>query len=398
MNTPNNDALSCCSGAAPDEGSGGLGRRSLLRAGGLGSIGLMAGHLAAASPAAAAPIGATAKGSDHRGMKLLLLGTRGGLPPEAGRAGISSAVIIDGRNYLVDCGYASAWQYARAGLRRADLAGIFITHLHADHVADYYNTIMMGAITGLPYLDVIPAHVTAYGPGPAGALPDPFGGTTVPVINPANPTPGLVTLTEDCHAAYAYSSNVFMRDAGMRDIRELVDPREIAIPDVGASARGETAPTMRPFTVMEDDRVKVSAILVPHGPVFPAFAYRFDSDYGSVTFSGDTRLHENVTTLARASNILVHEAISDPAEVGLPDAIKSHMLLSHTLVGDTGRVAEEASVDHLVLSHIGDFTGQVKRGKWLRLARRGFDGCVTIGDDLMSIPVRAARRPRRRVS
>ncbi|MFJ8956291.1 hypothetical protein ACIRO1_40015 [Streptomyces sp. NPDC102381] len=64
------------------------------------------------------------------------------------------------------------------------------------------------------------------------------------------------------------------------------DVHEIRFPDVGASARGNTAPPMRPFTVMEDDRLKVTAVLVPHGPVFPSFAFRFDTDHGSVTFSG----------------------------------------------------------------------------------------------------------------
>ncbi|MFB9074524.1 MBL fold metallo-hydrolase [Citricoccus parietis] len=360
-------------------------RRAVL-AGGLGTAAAMGLSLPASAAAHPRP------SAGRTPLELVLLGTRGGLPPSSDRSGIASVVTVEGRNYQIDCGYASAWQYQRAGLKRQDLAGIFITHLHADHVADYYNTILMGAVTGLPYLDVVPDNVPAYGPGPAGGLPDKWGGGTAPTINPANPTPGLVEMTNSLHAAYAYSSNVFMRDAGMRDISELVTPHEIVISEVGASPRGDTAPRMSPFVVMEDDRVRVSATLVPHGPVYPSFAYRFDTDHGSVTFSGDTRKSENLIELAAETDILVHEAISDPAEVGISGPILTHMLESHVLVDEVGTIAQAAAAKHLVLSHLGDFTGEIKRGKWQRAAQRGYSGKVTVGEDLQRIPLRHRRR------
>jgi len=45
---------------------------------------------------------------------------------------------------------------------------------------------------------------------------------------------------------------------------------------------------MEPILVAENDRVRVSAVLVDHAPVFPSFAYRFDTDDGSIVLSGDT--------------------------------------------------------------------------------------------------------------
>ncbi len=324
------------------------------------------------------------------GVHLVLLGTRGGLPPGPDRAGISSVLVVDGAAYVIDCGYASAMQYQRAGLKRQALRNIFITHLHADHVADYYNMIMLGAVTGLPYLDVIPERVRAYGPGPAGALPAAFGGKEVPTIGLPQPTPGITELTDHCHQAYAYSHNIFMRDADMRDPRTLIEPHEIAVP-ANASAVGETAPRVVPFTVMEDDRVKVTATLVPHGPVFPSFAFRFDTDHGSVTFSGDTKRSQNLIDLARGSRVLVHEAISDPAEIGLPAPIRDHMLKSHTLVSEIGSIAHEADVPRTVLSHIGDFTGEVDVEKWTQIARAGYSGEVTVGSDLSSLTLEKGR-------
>jgi ribonuclease BN (tRNA processing enzyme) len=373
------------SAPAADGQRTGVNRRDFLRAGalGVGAVALTGIGL----PAAVARADTSTGDHDRAPLELILLGTRGGLPPSADRAGIASVLVVDGVAYMIDCGYAAALQFARAGLPRQSLGAIFVTHLHADHVADYYNMIMLGAVTGLPWLDQNPAHVPVYGPGPAGGLPRPFGGGTAATVNPDDPTPGIRQLTDSCHAAYAYSSNIFMRDAGMRDIRTLVDPHEIAIPHVGASPTGQTAPPMNPFPVMEDDRVAVTAILVPHGPVFPSFAFRFDTDHGSVTFSGDTKLSQNVITLARGSDILVHEAISDPTAIGLPPAIRDHMLQSHTLVDEVGQVAQAAGAKHLVLSHIGDFTGPVHVPTWRRLAQQGFDGKVTIGEDLARIVV-----------
>jgi ribonuclease BN (tRNA processing enzyme) len=379
--TPQNVRRSAAEAAAKTRPT----RRATL-AGGLAALAAMSTSLPAAAASRSQPT------TGRTPLELVLLGTRGGLPPSSDRSGIASVVVVEGRTYQIDCGYASAWQYQRAGLKRQDLSGIFITHMHADHVADYYNTIMLGALTGLPYLDVVPDNVPAYGPGPAGALPDKWGGGTAPTINPANPTPGLVDMTNSLHAAHAYSSNLFMRDAGMRDIRDLVTPHEIAVPDIGADPRGNTAPRMSPFIVMEDDRVRVSAILVPHGPVYPSFAFRFDTDYGSITFSGDTRRSENLIELAAGTDVLVHEAISDPAEVGISGPILTHMLESHVLVNEVGSIAQAAEAKHLVLSHLGDFTGEIKRSKWQRAAQHGYTGKVTVGEDLQRIPIGQPRK------
>jgi ribonuclease BN (tRNA processing enzyme) len=53
--------------------------------------------------------------------------------------GISSALTVGGRTYVIDAGRSAVTQYLRAGLEFKSLDSIFITHLHADHIADYYN-------------------------------------------------------------------------------------------------------------------------------------------------------------------------------------------------------------------------------------------------------------------
>ena len=59
----------------------------------------------------------------------------------------------------------------------------------------------------------IVSAVSVYGPGPAGALPDAFGGAPVATVAPEDPTPGIRALTDRCIEAYAYSTNIFMRDS-----------------------------------------------------------------------------------------------------------------------------------------------------------------------------------------
>src|SRR3954464_2019527 len=105
-------------------------------------------------------------------------------------------------------------------------------------------------------------------------------------------------------------------------------------------AQRNPSPPMEPFKIFEDDRVRVSATLVDHAPIWPAFGYRFDTDDGSIAFSGDTGRSENLIKLAKGADILVHEVIvtsfvnklfPTPRTVGQEGLIR-HLLDHHTRV------------------------------------------------------------------
>lgn len=341
---------------------------------------------------------------DHRHTsRVVLLGVAGGPPPEIDRAGIASALVIGDRVYVIDCGRGAVTQYAQARLAFKNLRGIFITHLHADHVINFYDFV---ALPGFGVNDsddgiVPPAagrqRVQVYGPGPAGGLPpadDPALGT----INPDNPTPGISDLYRLQLASYAYSTNLFMRRAGIPDPGTLFDVHDVMPPATTGADWTNRAPDMEPFLVMDDGFVRVTAVLVPHGPVFPSYAFRFDSEEGSVVFSGDTAYSENVIRLAHGADMLVHEVIDFNFYVnflGLDPALLQHLLRSHTDVHDLGPLAERAEVDRLVLTHLvpADPTLMSDR-EWRRNAQRGYSGRVFVGDDLMSLPLARARSRR----
>lgn len=387
--------------ALDSNGAAGVTRRGLVGGTAAGVVVGAAGALGTGGAALASP--STTEGvpdgrghSTGRGLELVLLGTQGGPPVEAGRTGISSVLRVDGRNYVVDCGRSAVTRYVEAGLKLANMAGVFITHLHSDHVADFYNFFLLGTPARNSRLDILPAGVPVLGPSAAGALPPKFGGGTAPTINPADPTPGLAAMVEYQHNAFAYAHNLFMRDSGSGDVRDFMSVREIAPPASAGASPGNTAPVMEPFEVFRDDRVIVSAILVPHGPVYPSYAYRFDTEFGSVVFSGDTTYSPNVIRLARGADILVHEAFNlQGADV--PPALLDHIVKSHVEVQKVGTIADAAGVSHLVLSHMADLAnGVIHEPTWRRWARRGYDGSVTVGSDLDVIRVdqRHRQRPR----
>jgi ribonuclease BN (tRNA processing enzyme) len=325
--------------------------------------------------------------------KLVLLGTAGGPLPSPVRSGISQAVVVGGRTYVVDCGSGVTRQLRRARLL-SGLRQVFLTHLHSDHTCDYFNLFLLGwpIIQWNPPVDV-------FGPGPAGgagALPPDHPQRPVPLHRPELPTPGLVALTDSHLAAHAYDINIRMREAGRHDLGTLIVPHELPIPD-GSGAHGpdDVAPEMEPFSVTEDDAVRVTATLVRHAPVFPAFAFRFDTDGASVVVSGDTAPCANLTRLARGADVLVHEVFDDSLDEPPPEETEEeaweaarrhhHMVTSHTPLSEVGRVAAEAGVRRLVLTHFipGDDTTPDER--WLKGVTGGFDGEVLVGRDLMEL-------------
>ena len=79
--------------------------------------------------------------------------------------------------------------------------------------------------------------------------------------------------------AFATDINDRLRDSGKPGLDKLIRTHDIQIPSkIGARANDNQFPIMDPFPVMEDDRVKVTATLVDHGAVYPAFAFWFDTD------------------------------------------------------------------------------------------------------------------------
>jgi ribonuclease BN (tRNA processing enzyme) len=121
----------------------------------------------------------------------------------------------------------------------------------------------------------------------------------------------------------------------------------------------------------------------------PAFAYRFDTPHGSVVFSGDTTVNEDLIALAQHADILVH-SVADLGYLGrhgFAGAALERMAALHTDVTQVGGVAERGGVGELILNPAEpDAVSEAER---IRRARQGFGGKTTAGSDGLRRTLRA---------
>src|SRR5580700_3843018 len=68
--------------------------------------------------------------------ELVLLGTAGAPMPVVGRGGTCSALVVDERIFVIDCGRGAPSAFVAAGLDFTNLEAVFLTHLHVDHTGD----------------------------------------------------------------------------------------------------------------------------------------------------------------------------------------------------------------------------------------------------------------------
>lgn len=278
--------------------------------------------------------------------RLILLGTAGGPTPKALRAAPANAVVVGDAVYVIDCGNGVARQMALAGLSLGAIRDVFITHHHSDHNADYGNLLWLAWAADLRH------PVDAWGPPPLKRMTRRF----------------LQLNDTDIRTRIA--------DEGRPPLAQLIRPHELR----------------RGGVVMRDDRVTVTAALVEHPPMTPAFAYRFDCPDRSIVFSGDTRPSAALVELARGADVLVHEVMYLPALERLIASeaqaarLRQHLLDSHTTTEQVGRLATQAGVRTLVLNHFvpgGDpaLTDEV----WREAVAPYFKGELVIGRDLLEV-------------
>jgi ribonuclease BN (tRNA processing enzyme) len=307
-------------------------------------VAALAGSLALApdpKPQAPSP-GPHSRSSETR---LILLGTGGGPTPKKRRSAPAQAILVGGRTYIVDCGDGVSRQLALAGIPLGSIRTVFITHQHSDHNADYGNLLMFAWIAG------ITSPIDTYGPPPLAAM-----------------TRLFLEMNE-------YDLRIRQEDEGRPPLAPSIRPHEITQPGV----------------VVDDGHVKVTAALNVHPPVVPSFAYRFDTADRSIVISGDTNVSPNLIRLAAGADVLVHEVMHVPSIGQLlvkdPDArrLREHLLASHTSVEDVGRVAAEANVKTLVLSHFVPGDADLPDSDWTAGVDRHFKGRVVVGADLMEI-------------
>lgn len=278
--------------------------------------------------------------------RIILLGTKGGPRVAEGRSNSSTLILINDVPYVVDCGYGTSRQLVTAGVALNRVRYVFITHHHSDHNLEVGPLIYNAWITGQPI------QIDVYGP------------------------PGLKNMTTDFFNYLKFDIDTRIPDEGRPDPRNLVAAHEFDKPGV----------------VLTNDDVKVTSCLVLHPPIKQSYAYRFDALDRSVVISGDTAYAPELAKFAKGADVLIHEIMYLPAVEALlrrlPNAkrLREHLMAAHTLPEDVGKIAAQAEVKTLVLSHfVPPDDPNTTDENWMEGVRKHFKGRIVVGKDLMEV-------------
>jgi ribonuclease BN (tRNA processing enzyme) len=119
----------------------------------------------------------------------------------------------------------------------------------------------------------------------------------------------------------------------------------------------------------------VLAFPVVHGD-FEAYGYHIEAEGKRVVYSGDTAPCKEMIRVAKGADLLIHEC-------SLPDRMKE-LATTHTTPGDLGKLAAEAEVKALVLTHIYPELLE-ELGDALTSIRASFSGKVIVPRDTQII-------------
>lgn len=278
-------------------------------------------------------------------MEVTLLGT--GCPSVSTvRYGPAQVVRRGDCALLVDCGSGVTQRLVAAGVPGRDLDAVLLTHLHSDHIVDLFQLVISSWHQGRDR----PQRV--YGPPGTRAYVE-----------------GLMKL---------WRPELEQRIAHER--RPSTAALEVEVEEVG------------PGKLPALGGLEVTAVEVDHRPVRHAYGFVFETADARLVLSGDTRPCLALTEAARGADVLVHEVFVHrelPVVEGLRSAeTVENVAAYHTLSSQVGKVAAEAGVGCLVLTHF--VPPACDRAALLAEVTADFAGPVVIGEDLMTVDV--ARR------
>lgn len=273
-------------------------------------------------------------------LKVVLLGTGVGPVVNLRQYGASTLVEAGGERFLFDCGRGATMRLQQAGIPLGSVHRVFLTHLHSDHVLQLPDLLLTGWAAGHR---TRPLEVW----GPAG-------------------TNAMMR-----HLERAFAFDIHMR----RDVDEHFPASGIRV----------ASHEVQEGVVFAGNGVRVTAFLVDHGPVRPAFGYRVDYRGHSVVLSGDTRVSENLIRHARGADVLIHEVIDPDAlrarrDLPGPEVVAA-IIAHHTTPEQAGEVFRRVAPRLAVYSHAPASEGVLAR------TRTTYAGPLQGAEDLLTIVI-----------
>jgi len=286
------------------------------------------------------------------GIRVTLLGT-GCPPPVMNRFGPSTLVEAGDQKLLFDAGRGALQRLTQIKVRWQDVNGVFLTHLHSDHIVGFPDLWLTG------WLIVPGRNVPLQVWGPLG-------------------TSKMIS-----HLKQAFEYDISIRQV---NDRAAPDGVVLLVHDISEGV------------IYNKGGVKVTAFEVDHAPVKPAFGYRIDYAGRSVVLSGDTRVSENLVRHSQGVDLLVHEVFVPETlqRAGVPPDRANKIVAYHTTPEEAGLVFARTKPRLAVYSHICLPTATDQ--DLLPATRKTYGGPLELGEDLMVIEVGEkveARKPAR---
>src|SRR6266481_9926934 len=269
-----------------------------------------------------------------------ILGSGGpAINPERASAGYLLWVGAQAK-LLFDIGGGSYIRFGPSRAKLADLAMVGISHLHPDHTSDL-AALMWGSnrIRSEP----------------------------LPIVGPSgnDVAPDFATFLGRMFDAKTGAYQVLGSTLGVEQPGTERPRFDVSVVDVT-----KTEPT----NVFDRDGITVTAFRIPHANL-PTLAYRVQARDVSVVFSSDQNgTDPKFVDFAKGANVLImHLAIA----AGAPPSPL------HAAPAVVGRLAQEAGVKRLILSHIGQFDLEAA----IADVKKSYTGALTVGAELQCTPV-----------
>jgi ribonuclease BN (tRNA processing enzyme) len=258
------------------------------------------------------------------------------------RASTSYLLWIDAQaKILVDMGGGAFLRFGQAQAKLSDLSLVAISHLHPDHVSD------------LPALLWL-SHLSRKEP--------------LPIVGPSGNdlVPGFPTFLSRLFDAKNGAFQVLGTTLGAAPVAGGGGGVRLDVSTVDVTKAA-------PSTAFDRQGVTVTALGIPHGKI-PTVAYRLQTRNAAIVFSSDqTGTDPRFVDFARGANVLImHLAIAAGATSSL-----------HASPAVVGRVAQDAGVGRLIVSHIGQFDLDAA----ITDVKKFYAGPLTVGADLQCTSV-----------
>lgn len=259
------------------------------------------------------------------GLHVVLCGAGGPLP-DPKRSGACVLLIAGKQVFVVDAGTNGLRNINRMRYPAGAIEAVLLTHFHSDHIDG------LGELATIRWVS---------------------GGNTQPL--PVYGPTGVERVVAGFNAAYSQDAvyrNDHHGDAVAPPKGFGMIAKEFATPGAGQLE-----------TLIKNENLTVSALVVDHAPVSPAVGYLFNYKDRSVLISGDTDKSANIEKFAKGVDLLVHEALS-PELVGIMNAVAektgntgmakiTHDILDyHASPVEAAETARDAGVGHLLYYHI----------------------------------------------